>query len=185
MTLSAGEFISPQTAYYRRLTPEQKAAQVERNRARKAARSPEQIEADRLKANAAHAAWKARNPERMKTLRRKADAKRYSDPEKRRVAVYTKVKHRARQVGREFTLTLEDIVIPKKCPVLGIPLEFSINKGRKAQAAFNSPSIDRVDSTKGYVKDNIRIISNRANLLKGTATLHEMERICAYMRGEL
>ena len=118
-------------------------------------------------------------------LRKEADERRYSDPLKRRMLLINKLRHRAKLAGREFNLELEDIQIPDTCPVLGIPLEFSINKGLKAQAAWNSPSIDRVDNSIGYVKGNIRVISNRANLLKGGATLQELERICAYMRGEL
>lgn len=167
------------------MSPEAKAAQVERNRIRKAARTPEQIEADRLKANAAHAAWNKRNPERSAVLRKRAEAKRYSDPEKRMKATLTKIKNRAKIKGYDFNLTLEDVTVPEFCPVLGIPLRYSLHEGKKAAANPNSPSVDRIDSSQGYVKGNVRVISNRANLLKGDGTLAEIERIAAYMRGEL
>ena len=90
---------------------------------------------------------------------------------------------RAKKKGIEFNLTLDDIPqIPVVCPVLGIPI--IPNDGISAPSD-NSPSIDRIDSTKGYIKGNIRIISNRANRIKADATVDELrmvledyERIC-------
>lgn len=77
-------------------------------------------------------------------------------------------KDRARRNGREFTLKLEDIQIPLLCPVFETRME--------------SPSIDRIDNSKGYTKDNIRVISNRANTLKRDGTLEEMVAIVRYMK---
>lgn len=185
MTIQPDQPVSAQTAYYRRLTPEQKAAQVERNRARRAARSAVEAEFDRDRANATHAAWKQANPTHSKQLRDAAEKKRYADPIKRKTALLTKIKHRAKTQGLDFNLTIDDLVIPARCPVLDLPLAFSIGEGRKALAAANSPSVDRVDNSKGYVKGNVRVISNRANILKGPATLSELEKIIAYMRGDL
>lgn len=39
----------------------------------------------------------------------------------------------------------------------------------------NSPTLDRKDSTRGYVPDNVWVISHRANRMKNNATLEEME----------
>ena len=63
------------------------------------------------------------------------------------------------------------------CPILGMPIQCNIGKytgqgGR--QHSHDSKSLDRVDSTKGYIKGNVQIISWRANSLKGDATLEEM-----------
>ena len=44
--------------------------------------------------------------------------------------------------------------------------------------SFNSPSIDRIDSNKGYIKGNVRIISLRANMMKNDANLQELEEFC-------
>jgi hypothetical protein len=44
-----------------------------------------------------------------------------------------------------------------------------------------SPSIDRVDSSKGYTKDNIQVISHRANNLKNNATLEELRKLVTYV----
>ena len=45
----------------------------------------------------------------------------------------------------------------------------------------NSPSIDRIDSTKGYTPDNIQIISWKANRIKGYASVQELEMLLAYL----
>ena len=64
-------------------------------------------------------------------------------------------KHRAIKRGIEFNIDLSDIVIPDVCPILGIPLVIADGTG-KAGGRMNSPSLDRIDNTKGYVKGNIR-----------------------------
>ena len=81
-------------------------------------------------------------------------------------------KQRAKVAGIEHNITIEDIVIPDYCPVLGIKLETGDRKEKN-----NSPSIDRIDNNKGYVKSNIMVISNRANMLKKDASIEELVMI--------
>lgn len=90
---------------------------------------------------------------------------------------------RAKQKGFDFNLTIEDIVIPDVCPVLGIPLVKHFGKGVN-RAQPDSPSLDRIDSSKGYVKGNVRVISWRANDLKRNATIEEVRKIIEYMKRE-
>lgn len=78
-------------------------------------------------------------------------------------------KQRAKVAGLEHTLTIDDIVIPDFCPVLGIKLETGNRKEH-----HNAPSIDRIDNEKGYTKDNILVVSTRANLIKKDATIDEL-----------
>lgn len=93
----------------------------------------------------------------------------------KRYQIWCSIKKRAKLKGLDFNLTLDDIPqIPKKCPVLGIPI--IENKGSH-QPTDNSPSVDRIDSTKGYIKGNIRIISNRANRIKADATIEELRKV--------
>src|SRR5262252_1025870 len=78
---------------------------------------------------------------------------------------FSGAKRRSTRDGREFTIKLSDIKVPDRCPILGIPLFYT--EGRQSD---NSPSIDRIDSNRGYTPDNIVVISWRANRLKGSAS---------------
>lgn len=89
-------------------------------------------------------------------------------------SIFNNAKARARKMNIDFNIEIDDIIIPKICPVLNIEI-LSIPANTKA--AHNSASIDRIDNTKGYVKGNIRIISFRANCLKSDATLNEIKMI--------
>lgn len=71
-----------------------------------------------------------------------------------------------------ITITYKDIKIPETCPVLGIKLRMNNHT-----AEIDSPSVDRIYNDKGYTPDNIRIISHRANSLKGSLSFDEWEKI--------
>jgi hypothetical protein len=86
-------------------------------------------------------------------------------------------KKRAKNKHIDFTLRVCDIIIPKICPVLGIPIFIGDNISGKN----NSPSLDRIDNTKGYVKENVQVISWRANRIKGDASLTDLLCIVDYM----
>lgn len=62
--------------------------------------------------------------------------------------------------------------------MLGIPLKFGDGIGD------DSPTVDRFDNDRGYVPGNVFVISWRANNLKRNATIEELIRVVAYMRGE-
>ena len=74
-------------------------------------------------------------------------------------------KHRAKQKNLLFDLSVEDIKIPEKCPLLNVTL----CRGNIKNNDF-APSIDRIDHKKGYVKGNVWIISKLSNSVKHTAT---------------
>ena len=79
------------------------------------------------------------------------------------------IKKRASKKGLEFNLELADISYPEYCPVLNIKLERQFG-----HLEFNSPSVDRIDPSKGYTKDNIQVISQKANAMKHNATEKEL-----------
>jgi len=82
---------------------------------------------------------------------------------------------RAKKKGIEFDLNYKEIKIPDTCPVLGIPLIASIGRFDP-----NSPSLDRIDNSKGYTKENTIVVSFRANSLKRDATLDELRKIADF-----
>lgn len=79
-------------------------------------------------------------------------------------------KSRAKRDGMPFNLELSDIVIPERCPVLGIWLESKIGSGSHAA----SPALDKLIPELGYVKGNVHVISTKANLIKQDATPDEI-----------
>lgn len=86
-------------------------------------------------------------------------------------------RRRARDKNLPFDLKPSDISVPSHCPVLGIPLFTGKGGGYNP----NSPSLDRINSKRGYTRDNVCIISMRANVLKGDATLDELQKIMIYI----
>lgn len=88
---------------------------------------------------------------------------------------------RARLKNREHTLTKQDLLelYPHdgKCPIFGFDLEWNGSGFRET-----SPSIDRIDSNKGYTKDNVQIISWKANRIKGYASVEDLEILLAYLK---
>lgn len=68
-------------------------------------------------------------------------------------------------------------IYPKdnKCPILKIDLIPSEN-----YSSDNSPTLDRIDPKKPYEKNNIVIVSNRANRLKSNASYEELKLIFEY-----
>lgn len=81
-------------------------------------------------------------------------------------------KRRALKAGVPFDLYEEDFDIPEVCPVLGIRMERGMGD--------RAPSLDRVVPALGYVRQNVIVVSTRANRLKGDATLAELLRLAEF-----
>jgi hypothetical protein len=137
--------------------------------------------------------WRKAHPEQVKETKNKwAEANRQklredkqrwmSKPENRIRHTLGQAKRRATKDGRAFDITIEDLLpLPAVCPVLGIELNYAGTKVRGF--VDNSPSIDRIDSSKGYIKGNVQIISWRANRVKSDASVAELEAVIKYMKG--
>lgn len=85
-------------------------------------------------------------------------------------------KARAKRENLPFEIEVSDLIIPEFCPILGIKLEI------RGENRESSPSIDRIINKGGYTKDNIKIISSRANRLKSDASILEAQKILSYMK---
>lgn len=91
--------------------------------------------------------------------------------------LWVAAKKRAREQGLLFTITLEDIIIPQVCPVFGLPLCVGTQEEHD-----NGPSLDRKNPKKGYIPNNVWVISYRANRVKNDATLEELEALVSAMK---
>ena len=106
----------------------------------------------------------------------------YSKPEviERRKEYYSSIpgklasiKSRSRIKNLEFNVTLEylESIYPDDslCPLLNIPLDWNAPSKHPS-----TPSVDRIDSSKGYIKGNVQWVSWRANRLMSDATPDEL-----------
>ena len=87
--------------------------------------------------------------------------------------MHSKAKKRAKDNNTDFNIDIKDIVMPVNCPVFKqytLKKEYSEKSGPKPW----SPSLDRIDNSKGYIKGNVQVISNKANTMKGNATPEEL-----------
>ena len=87
--------------------------------------------------------------------------------------LWFRAKQRAIKYGYEFNIEEADIIIPKICPILEVPIIL----GSKGNYEY-TPSLDRIDNSKGYIKGNIQVISKKANSMKNSATLEELQKFC-------
>ena len=94
----------------------------------------------------------------------------------------------------------ENLVLPEYCPVFNnlrlnyTSIDFDDKCSRNIKKCsevagysdkgetWSFASIDRIDSNKGYTYDNVRVISDYANLLKNKGTPDQLEMILEYMK---
>lgn len=86
-----------------------------------------------------------------------------------------------KRAGIEFNINFGDIDFPEYCPILGIKLDYFA----EGKANDNSPSFDRVDSTKSYIHGNVRIISTKANRIKSDGNIQELKKILEYLENNI
>lgn len=102
-------------------------------------------------------------------------ARRLANPE---LTLWRLARTRAQRQGTEFNIEVSDIVIPVVCPALGIPIIYNPMKDVRPDS---SPTIDRVDTTRGYLKGNVQVISMRANRLKADMDEDTLRKMIAYV----
>lgn len=124
--------------------------------------------------------WRADNPEKWEAQKKRHGASR-ADRYRADPAFYLwrTARIRARATGQPFDIDPADLVVPTHCPITGDAIDVLTSNYQ------TGASVDRVINDLGYVKGNVRIISRKANRLKGDATIETLERVIAYMRGDL
>ena len=97
-------------------------------------------------------------------------------------SMFHQAKQRSIKKSIPFDLDQEYIksILTESCPILGIPL-------KKGTGSFsdNSPSLDRINPKLGYVKGNVKVVSDRANRIKRDASIEELKAIINYMENNL
>lgn len=110
----------------------------------------------------------------------KTTRKKYSEQNQEKLMFHA-AKSRAKKFNLPFEIEESDIIIPKKCPIFNIPLKRHEGRTRSP----NSPSLDRIHNGRGYTKDNIKVISWKANELKRNASLMDLRKLVKYMEENL
>jgi hypothetical protein len=119
--------------------------------------------------------WKVRNPAKCR-----ADDLAWAIKNPVRMLV-RQAKRRASRKAIPFEIKAADLEpFPTHCPVLGIELQYGPGRGRNLYGNPGAASIDRIRNKDGYIKGNVIIVSLRANLLKGQASLAELQRIARF-----
>jgi hypothetical protein len=127
--------------------------------------------------------WRKNNAEKYKAYQdnyRKNNLEKFNATQKKWMknnpikAMLISIKSRAKKSNIEFDLTEADIVIPTHCPILNIPIKKQYTIKGKTGPRSNSPSLDRIDNAKGYIKGNVHVISNQANIMKSSASPEEL-----------
>jgi hypothetical protein len=91
--------------------------------------------------------------------------------------MWSKARKRAQTKKVPFTIHPKDIRIPTHCPVFGFPLRRKEGRG----PGDRSPSLDRVDRTRGYEPGNVEVISAKANRIKNDSTLDELKQLVQWL----
>lgn len=89
--------------------------------------------------------------------------------------------NRVKRRNKNYNITLDDLLnqwIKQDgiCPYTKLKLIHP--RGRDKSEPYFIASLDRVDSTKGYIKGNIQFISMMANFAKNNSTHEQMMKFC-------
>ena len=104
---------------------------------------------------------------------------RYARPESRASQLVAAAKNRALKTGVDFDITFDDVypsVLSGLCPKTGLHFDLAPHAALRRHPL--APSIDRIDSSKGYVRGNVQIVCNWYNLAKHELSETEVLAFC-------
>lgn len=127
-----------------------------------------------------NASW--RREKRKQTYSKEAEAaknRKGKDYKSYLSANFPQMRCRAKLKNLSFSITKEDLIILAEnqnflCALTGEPLTFIVGAGR----LLTNASVDRIDSTLGYTKDNIQLVSLQVNILKNTLSMTQLYQLC-------
>lgn len=95
------------------------------------------------------------------------------------------IKHRAKKSNLDCTITVEDMydlytMQNGKCKISGEDMILRRHSGDTGHGReANVASLDRIDSSQGYVKNNLQWVTDRVNRMKVEMTMSEFINMCA------
>lgn len=84
---------------------------------------------------------------------------------------------KAKGVPYDLDPTFLESICPTHCPVLGVEL---VRRTSRKDNSAASPTVDRIFPERGYVRDNVIIVSRRANNIKSDASPDEILKVGKY-----
>lgn len=64
----------------------------------------------------------------------------------------------------------------RKCALSGIDIDFK--KGNDVKRGLQTASLDRIDSSKGYIVGNVQWVHKDINFMKGTLSNNQFLELC-------
>ena len=127
--------------------------------------------------------WQKKNPDKVRETNNRWRERCKTDMKTWARHTLSSVRSHCKKDGIKYAITWEHIfqAIPtdKLCPALGVPLVFS-------GLTPNSATVDKIIPNKGYIPNNIGVLSCRANVMKHNATHpDELRKIADYMESRI
>lgn len=104
-----------------------------------------------------------------------------SDENRYKYMMLKRAEKRASEKNIPFDLLITDLVIPEICPILGVKLVI----GKTSGPDDFSPSLDRIIPELGYIPNNVKVISMRANRIKTNASIQDIEKVLLYLKDSI
>lgn len=126
------------------------------------------------------------NPQRYQKYRQEYLERRDAESRSHRGRLYTlldSARTRAKKKGEIFDLTLDWLLElhasqAGKCKLTKLPFTYDRNPNGERFYMPYSPSLDRIDSKKGYTKDNVRLVCVIVNLALNVFGEEHLSRMC-------
>lgn len=119
---------------------------------------------------------KRKNPEVMETSRQYENGY-YQTQRGRLVHLYRNAKRRALLTGKEIDIDtefLEELWVKQNGCCAKTGNKFVLETNGLANKSPYNPSVDRIDNTKGYTKDNVQLVTYHYNIAKSTYTEEQL-----------
>jgi hypothetical protein len=112
----------------------------------------------------------------------------YSVPENKIKRLVSSARRRAKDKVLSFDASIEEFLIasaPTHCPICEIAIDYTSGRGTAWENKKDSPAIDRIDSSLGYIVGNVAITCLECNTIKSCGTIERHEAVIVYMKKHL